>query len=48
MRSIFYRSSRCRSKTDVDADAEFQFDSSPHNDRVLELLAAVAASQRGL
>ena len=35
-------------KTDVDAEAEFEFDASPDNDMVLDALADVAASQRGL
>ena len=35
-------------KTDVDADAEFEFDENQNNAMVLELLAAVAASLRGL
>lgn len=37
-------------KTDVDgeADAEFEFDENQNNAMVLELLAAVAASQRCL
>ena len=37
-----------KQKTDFDADAEFEFDENQNNAMVLELLAAVAASQRCL
>ena len=37
-----------KQKTDVDAEAEFEFPENQNNAKVLELLAAVAASQRCL
>ena len=37
-----------KQKTDVDAEAEFEFPENQNNAMVLELLAAVVASQRCL